>query len=42
MVARKRRIYYREPVFRPPSEAYSLLIQATEVALSNALFASQI
>lgn len=30
MVARKRRIYYREPVFRPPSEAYSLLIQATE------------
>ena len=27
---RSRRIYYREPVFRPPSEAYSLLIQATE------------
>lgn len=23
-------IYYKEPVFRPPSEAYSLLIQATE------------
>ena len=23
-------IYYCEPVFRPPSEAYSLLIQATE------------
>jgi len=21
-------IYYREPVFRPPSEAYSLLIKA--------------
>jgi radical SAM superfamily enzyme YgiQ (UPF0313 family) len=27
---RSRQIYYREPVFRPPSEAYSLLIQATE------------
>lgn len=26
----KRRIYYREPVFRPPSEGRSLLIQATE------------
>lgn len=25
-----RRIYYREPVFRPPSEGRSLLIQATE------------
>jgi len=25
-----RRPYYKEPVFRPPSEAYSLLIQATE------------
>ncbi len=24
------RIYYKEPVFRPPSEAYSLLIQVTE------------
>ena len=24
------RIYYKEPVFRPPSEARSLLIQATE------------
>lgn len=23
-------IYYCEPVYRPPSEAYSLLIQATE------------
>ncbi|MCP4762209.1 MAG: radical SAM protein [archaeon] len=23
-------MYYKEPVFRPPSEAYSLLIQATE------------
>ncbi|OLS14503.1 MAG: oxygen-independent coproporphyrinogen III oxidase, partial [Promethearchaeota archaeon CR_4] len=22
-------LYYREPVYRPPSEAYSLLIQAT-------------
>lgn len=27
---RTRDIYYKEPVFRPPSEAYSLLIQATE------------
>lgn len=26
----KDKIYYREPVFRPPSEAYSLLIQLTE------------
>ncbi|MBD3188461.1 radical SAM protein, partial [Candidatus Bathyarchaeota archaeon] len=25
-----KRIYYKEPVFRPPSEARSLLIQATE------------
>src|SRR5271157_104681 len=25
-----KRPYYKEPVFRPPSEAYSLLIQATE------------
>ena len=27
---RDNQIYYREPVYRPPSEAYSLLIQATE------------
>lgn len=27
---RSNEIYYCEPVFRPPSEAYSLLIQATE------------
>jgi len=27
---KKDKIYYREPVFRPPSEAYSLLIQLTE------------
>ena len=27
---KSREIYYCEPVFRPPSEAYSLLIQATE------------
>ena len=26
----RNRIYYKEPVFRPPSEAYSLLIQVTE------------
>jgi radical SAM superfamily enzyme YgiQ (UPF0313 family) len=26
----RKRIYYREPVFRPPSEGRSLLIQATE------------
>ncbi|HEY0090421.1 MAG TPA: radical SAM protein, partial [Candidatus Lokiarchaeia archaeon] len=26
----RQRIYYCEPVFRPPSEAYSLLIQLTE------------
>jgi len=27
--SRKREMYYAEPVYRPPSEAYSLLIQAT-------------
>ena len=26
----RQKIYYCEPVFRPPSEAYSLLIQLTE------------
>ncbi len=29
-MTRAERIYYCEPVFRPPSEAYSLLIQLTE------------
>jgi radical SAM superfamily enzyme YgiQ (UPF0313 family) len=27
--ARRREMYYAEPVYRPPSEAYSLLVQAT-------------
>lgn len=30
IILRDGEIYYCEPVFRPPSEAYSLLIQATE------------
>lgn len=30
MRPRNKEIYYCEPVYRPPSEAYSLLIQATE------------
>ena len=31
-------IYYSEPVFRPPSEAYSLLIQATEGCTYRCIF----
>ena len=27
--SQRREMYYAEPVYRPPSEAYSLLIQAT-------------
>src|SRR3972149_9897991 len=27
--SRRREMYYAEPIYRPPSEAYSLLIQAT-------------
>src|SRR6056297_451743 len=32
------KIYYKEPVFRPPSEAHSLLIQATEGCTFNCTF----
>lgn len=34
----KEEIYYRYPVFRPPSEAYSLLIQVTEGCTYNCDF----